>query len=510
MTMLTRRSLLLGLCASAAIPVVLRAEPQAPPPPIRPQGVADAPSTALPTEDELITHAALGGVVAFAAIDTRSGQVIASRGADLSLPPASTLKSITAAYALDRLGAGFRFRTRVLRSGDALVLVGGGDPELDTDGLAELARMVARAERESGRQPPTRLLVWGGALPHVPQIAPQQAVHLPYNPTISGMILNFNRVHLGWSRGKGGYRMSLEARGSRQSPRAYTVSIGDADRGAPLFTYDGTGGTERWTIARRAMGQAGSRWLPVRRPELYAGDVFQTLCRAEGLPLPTPEVAAQLPAGQEIAARDSRPLRDILIGMMEYSNNLTAEVVGLVASGASDLSQSARAMGEWFAAHLPGRDFDFADHSGLSPNSRVTARGMAEFAALPELRRELRGLMRHIQLRNPDGKRIDSQIRIDAKTGTLNFVSNLVGYAQNGAVGGKVAFAVLTVDEPRRAQTEGQELPQGVSGWTRRSKALQQALVETWVTGDETGITAAGPPINSPDTPPVQASMGFP
>lgn len=475
MTMPSRRRLLLGLCASAAMPVLARAESGARPPP-RPLRADPVPSSA----EDLIARAALGGVVAFAVIDTASGQVRASRDADLPLPPASTLKSVTAAYALDRLGPDFRFRTRVLRSGDALVLAGGGDPELDTDGLAELARMAAGAIRATGEPPPARLLVWGGALPHVPQIAPGQAVHLAYNPTISGMILNFNRVHLGWSRAADGYRMSLEARGSKHSPRAYTISIGDVDRGAPLFTHDGSGDGEHWTIARSAMGKAGSRWLPVRRPELYAGDVFQTLCRAEGLALSAPEILPALPAGQQIASRDSRPLREILTGMMEYSNNLTAEVVGLTASGERDLAASARAMGAWFDAHVSGQGLVFADHSGLSPASRVTARGMAEFVALPGLRGALRGLMRHVELRDSEGRRIASPIRVDAKTGTLNFVSNLVGYAQEGTAG-ELGFAILTVDEPQRARTEGLEMPRGVSGWTRRSKALQQALVETWL-----------------------------
>ena len=74
-----------------------------------------------------------------------------------------------------------------------------------------------------------------------------------------------------------------------------------------------------------AGGRPGSRWLPVRRPELYAGDVFQTLCRAKGLALPTPEVIDNLPPGEIAASHSSPPLVDILRGMLHYSTNLTAE-----------------------------------------------------------------------------------------------------------------------------------------------------------------------------------------
>lgn len=488
MTTLNRRNLLLGLLAASAMPAALRADVRPLPRPSGQRAVASA--------GDLITRAALGGEVAFAVLDAQTGQMLASRHPDLALPPASTLKTVTALYAQAMLGDGHRFVTRVLRIGDALVLAGGGDPELDTDGLATLARQAAAAEAGAGRTPPARFLVWGGALPHVARLSGRQAVHLPYNPTVSGMILNYNRVHLSWSRGDSGYRMSLEARGSRQSPRAYTVAISAANRSAPLFTYEDGGQRENWTIAQGAMGRAGSRWLPVRKPELYAGDVFQTLCRAEGLVLPNPQVTDERPNGDEIARHESRPLREILIGMMEYSNNLTAEVVGLAASGAMDLPSSAARMGEWLRGQGVAGGYHFADHSGLRPESRVTARMMAELGVQPGQRQGLIGLMRHIPLRDAQRNEIDSPIRIDAKTGTLNFVSNLAGYARED-MGRPLAFAVLTVDEARRAVSEGQELPEGAVAWNRRAKALQQALIESW-TAEHGAVAVAAEPQPAP------------
>lgn len=485
MTVLSRRGLLLGLLASGALPGALRAETR---PPRRP--VAGGASLVIPADPEsLIARAKLNAKVAYAVIDPQSGQILAARNADVSMPPASTMKAVTALYALEKLGPAHRFTTRVHRAGDTLILAGGGDPELDTDALAALAKMTADAEKAAGRSAPSRFEVWGGALPHIAEISPAQAIHLPYNPTISGMILNFNRVHLGWNGGQ----LSLEARGARQSPRAYSVSAGIADRSRPLFTYDAAGAKENWTIARGAMGKSGSRWLPVRRPELYAGDVFQTLCRAQGLVLPSATVATNAPVGEVVAHLDSQPLLEVLKGMMEYSNNLTAEVVGLAASSKPDLASSAAEMETWLRAAGVTGDFHLRDHSGLSPASRVTAQMLARMVARQGESRGLRSLMRHIRMRDAKGKVMDSPIVVDAKTGTLNFVSNLTGYAQNA--GGKpLVFAILTADEPRRAATEGQELPDGVSLWTRNSKRLQQGLIESWVASygqmPETRMTA--------------------
>lgn len=428
--------------------------------------------------EAMIAEARLGGAVAFAVIDPATGALLAERQADLALAPASTLKSVTALYALDRLGPQHRFTTRVIGAEETLVLAGGGDPVLDTDALDDLAAATVAAHKASGRAAPRRFAVWGGALPRIERLDRAQDAHLPYNPSVSGMILNFNRVHLDWRRGDKGYAMSLQARGRRLSPRAYTASVAAVERRLPLFTYE-PGALEHWTIARGSMGQSGSRWLPVRRPELYAGDVFQTLCRARGLALPAPEVIALLPEGAELARHDSPTLDDIIRDMMEYSTNLTAETIGLTASGAPDIPASAAAMADWLRGQGIDSGFTLHDHSGLSPDNRVTARAMARLVAGPGSKRGLKALMKTIPLRDAKGRKQPSDIAILAKTGTLNFVSNLAGYAQR-AGGRELGFAILTGDETRRAATQGQELPEGVMGWTKRSKRLQQALIEQW------------------------------
>ncbi|SNR57061.1 peptidase S13 [Paracoccus sediminis] len=453
--MMRRRSLLGGLAALPMAPAWGR-------PPARP----DFPA------GPVVASARLPGIVSYARLDGPGDGLGDAALAMAPMIPASTLKTVTALYALAMLGRARTFATRVIRSGDMLVLAGGGDPVLTTDDLARLAADLAA----TGLSTPARFGVWGGALPRIPEIAPDQADHLAYNPALSGMILNFNRVHLGWRQG--GAQMSVEARAADHSPRAYTITAAPADQADPFDWQDRAAG-EGWTVARTATARPGSRWLPVRKPELYAGDVFQTLCRAKGLVLPAPQVIDDLPPGQVVASHSSPSLDEILRGMLFFSTNLTAEAVGLHASGAADPAASARAMQAWLGAQGQGQDFTLSDHSGLSFDNRVTAQGMVRLLAGPGVAAGLPDLLKLNPLDDDKDQRAAQSAPIRAKTGTLNFVSNLAGYLRRPD-GTQSAFAILCSDVPRQKATAGQDLPAGVLSWTRQAKQLQRDMLAIW------------------------------
>src|SRR6056297_1662110 len=80
----------------------------------RPKGLQ---TRAAPTAQTLINAANLGGQVEFAVIDVKTGLRLESRGAAAGLPPASVIKTVTALYALDSLGAEYRFTTRLMATG---------------------------------------------------------------------------------------------------------------------------------------------------------------------------------------------------------------------------------------------------------------------------------------------------------------------------------------------------------------------------------------------------------
>ncbi|SIS65909.1 D-alanyl-D-alanine carboxypeptidase/D-alanyl-D-alanine endopeptidase [Phaeovulum vinaykumarii] len=496
---LTRRMLLAGLASGlgeatlaqgARLPTLGRAGAALVPAMVT--NAVAAPASArvgAPSAEDLIRAADLGGDVAYALADARTGLVLETRAGGKALPPASTAKTITALYALDTLHAEARFKTRLIATGPIsggqirgdLILAGGGDPTLDTDDLAAMARAL-RARGVTGIT--GRFLVWAGALPFAHEIAGDQPEHVGYNPAVSGINLNYNRVQLVWARGQNGYRLGMDAASEHIAPKVYSVRVTLANRKSPLFTYAEHDGREEWTVAAASLSQRGSRWLPVRRPDLYAGDVFQTLARAQGTPLPAPQPVQTLPGGEVVVDHDSRALRDILREMLKYSNNMTAEAVGMAASlgrgQRGDIRASARAMTDWLRSASGAQGARFVDHSGLGVASRIPPAEMVSAIVGLGGRAGLRPILKRIPLRDAQGRVQDNHpIRVDAKTGTLNFVSTLTGY-MTAPDGTDLVFAISTANMGLRQAAGRVERPEGSRAWVGRSKRLQQQLIERW------------------------------
>ena len=442
--------------------------------------------------EALVARFGLPGEVACTVADVKTGKRLDSIRGAAGMPPASVAKIVTSLYALDRLGAGHRFVTRVIAAGPVsngvvrgdLVLAGGGDPTLDTDGLADLAAQMKRAGIREVRG---RLLVYDGALPYARSIDGTQPDHLGYSPAVSGIALNYNRVHFQWTQGAKGYAVAMDARSERYRPAVEMARMRVANRRLPVYTYRDQNGIDDWTVASTALGKGGSRWLPVRKPALYAGDVFRTMARAHGIVLRPAEVTDRLSGGTEVARQTSAPLREVLRLMLKYSNNLTAEMVGMSATAAGgaaprSLRASAEEMSRWAGRELGMGATRLVDHSGLSDASRMTPDDLV--TALVAVRRQgvLRPLLKPFPMRDARGNLIKNHpIRVDAKTGTLYFVSGLGGFL-TAPDGTELAFAIFTADLQSRARSKRaeEEVPQGARPWNRKSKQLQQKLIERW------------------------------
>lgn len=479
---LSRRTLLGGAVAALATPAL----GQAPLTSMRP--VARVPSQ--DAVARLVRDAGLSGQIGVSVVDLQTGQLVEAIADAQPQPPASVAKAFTALYVLETLGPAFRFQTAAFASGPLengilqgdLVLVGGGDPNLATDDLAQLAASL----KASGlREVRGAFLVYDEALRNIDEIDSTQLDHLGYNPTVTGLNLNYNRVHFEWKRQEDGFATLMDARSLNYRPAVTTARIEVVDRPAPVFTYRDAGDVDQWTVAKRSLNDEGSRWLPVRHPALYAGEVFATFARSHGIVLKSAVETRDVPRGVPLASYSGAALPEVLRGMLRYSTNLTAEATGMTATkvlaGQSrGLRTSAYGMGRWLAARCDGIDPLFVDHSGLGDLSRVSARDTVRMLAADGVMPQLQPIMREVRLMDQDGQAIQRDgVQVRAKTGTLNFVSTLAGYVQTHQ-GRDLAFAIFASDLDAReaGKREGSERPAGARGWNSRARKLQQEIVK--------------------------------
>ncbi|MEL6318672.1 MAG: D-alanyl-D-alanine carboxypeptidase/D-alanyl-D-alanine-endopeptidase, partial [Pseudomonadota bacterium] len=402
------------------------------------------------------------GAVGYALVAVGAGRLLAQRGLDDALIPASLAKTPTALYALASLGPSHRFETVLAADGRIsggrlrgdLYLIGGGDPSLDTGDLADLAKAlkglgvneVSGAFHYDGRS-----LVRGA-----PQIAPSQPVQAAYNPAVSGLNLNYNRVLMKWRRQKDrSYAFDMRAHSARWSAPAKTVRAGlKANTRDGVFGYARGQGVETWTVARKALGRRGQRWFPVQEPAAYAAATLRAVAAELGVTLPEPTPRDAPPGMRRLAAHQSAPLVKILKRMMKFSTNLTAEAVGLAASRARglprpSLSQSADLMSAWMtrAYGLAPGSARFVNHSGLTSDSRVTPRALAQMLAAagaePASFKLVDGLLAPYRF-----KGMPKSATVRAKTGTMFYGRGLSGYVTCKKSSKRLAFAYLHSDVP--------------------------------------------------------------
>ncbi len=250
--------------------------------------------------------AGLSGVKSIVVMDAQTGEVLDSYNGSKTLPPASVAKAATALYALSALGAETTFKTRLRATGPIengvlngdLILEGSGDPRLDTDALGSLAEQLKTRGVKAVRG---KFYVYAGALPYQRQIDTEQPDHVGYNPAIQGINLNFNRVYFQWKRGAAGYILSMLAQARKYAPEVSGIKITLKNRSLPVYGYKSVRGADHWSVAKSALGKNGSRWLPVRQPAEYAGEVFRAVAALNGIRIPKQKVTDQLVSSNEIA-----------------------------------------------------------------------------------------------------------------------------------------------------------------------------------------------------------------
>ena len=433
-------------------------------------------------------------------VDLKTGKPLYARYEDRLLLPASNMKLFTTALALQKLGPGYRFQTRLLEeaSGD-LTLVGSGDPSM--------SGRVYPYSRNAPNGPPLRAIedfadqALKNGLTHVRGDVIGDDALYPWDPfppswtqsdalgesgaPISALSVADNFITIAITPGAPGDLATLSLAPALEyfaiDNRIQTVAGTGAAQirvtrapGSRQFLIDGT------VPAPKTKTSANVIYVNVAidDPALYAAcALYDALTRrgvsVSGHPVARHRSAAdayKAPEGTVLATRASPPVAELVRMTDKVSENLHAELL-LREVGRVDRKAGTREAGlaslNAFLAQVGGAsadlrsDFRIDDGSGLSRNTLVTpqlitrllefmyqAPGSSSGAANTTARDAWIAML---PIGGEDGtlaRRLGRPAEaraIHAKTGTLNRAIALSGYADSRNAGW-LAFSILVND----------------------------------------------------------------
>lgn len=300
---------------------------------------------------------------------TRGERLLAAEHLDQPLVPASIAKLVTALAAMDGLGPDYRFRTEIYQDpADNLYLKGYGDPFLVSE---EVAGLLSELQRQ-GVRTVNSIYIDDSAFALEEELDGRDYTMNPYDVGPAALAVNFNTVSL-----------RVGAKGKVESAEPQTPLL-------PLMLELGRklpAGEHRINVTANP-----------NHPTVLAGQLFRFFQRRAGLGGDGGYGRRTVPANARLLLvhHSGRPLSELVRGLLEFSNNFTANQIFL-ALGAEKYgypatwAKSRRALGEFLARDpLLAEGIHLEEGSGLSRRNRVTVRSMLRVL---ELFRDYAGLL---------------------------------------------------------------------------------------------------------------------
>lgn len=393
------------------------------------------------------------------------GDTLFSEEPDRLLKPASTLKLLTAALALERFGADHTFATDVLSDGAPssgvlrgnLYLKGGGDPTLSlrfskgespTDALARqvrargIERVLGDVVADESAFAPERIPVgWKNSYRASAYAAPVSALSLNENLVWVSTRVVDSRAIVALDPPSAG--MSVTNRVRVVAGRGGRVLVGR--------TKDGVLATG--TIGAQSPPRRYS--LVVQDPPAFAGGALATSLAKAGVVLDGTVRLGETPRNSvRVATVHSLPLQSIVSIMNRESINHYAELLFRSAARQPDRAGSATAALETLRRFLSDKvgvnreAIRVRDGSGLSEADTLTARGIVQVLSYADRASWSSAYHLSLPVAGQSGllrrrmKATLAQGNLHAKTGSTNTVASLAGYvtARNGEL---LAFAFI-------------------------------------------------------------------
>jgi D-alanyl-D-alanine carboxypeptidase/D-alanyl-D-alanine-endopeptidase (penicillin-binding protein 4) len=446
-----------------------------------------------------LSHAFVGMRV----VRLSDGKVLYARNAERLFVPASNMKLFTTALALSKLGADYRLTTQigaeVPMDGEGtlpvdLELLGGGDPSLSgreypyRSHTASSAVYSFRAIDELADQLLARGLkriegnIIGDDTRYVwePQPGPwsSDSATREYGAPVSALIVHDNTfaltLHPGVHAGDPA-RITLTPAFENFTIDNRVVTMERGERRVEFYRSASGRELHIWGAIPKA-DPGYTQELAIGDPALYAAEVLRDALLRRGISIRgdalarhrfPDETTSALPKLEVVLAQHSSPsLFELLQVVDKVSQNLHAEMFlreAALASGRPGSRQAGLAAMDQFLADIgvSSGEHQFSDGSGLSRDTLVSPEAISKLLIHMNQSPEREQWLNLLPIGGEDGTlvsrfpgRVEARA-IRAKTGTLDHVRALSGYADTSA-NGRVAFSLLVnnFEEPGAAVTK--------------------------------------------------------
>lgn len=412
------------------------------------------------------------GKVGIYVADAATGTELYARNADQAMNPASNMKLITSAAALASFGPEHTFSTRVLADdiengvvAGSLYVRGEGEAFLLFEDFIDWA---AEARQKGVTKVEGDIVIDDTAFDadYLPPGFEQKNEDASYRSPIGAVSVNFNAVTAVISPGE---KAGDKPRVRLVPPNEHVEVVNRASTRS--------GGRRRLMVASKSTedgtqlvidGYTGTRANPqyvrkrIDNPPAFAGSVFEEALDMVGIEVVGEVKTGSAPSSAEtLVSHRSQPLSYVVLAMNKWSNNFMAEQLlrgmGGESGQASTWVDARDAVTEFLVDDVGFKGGTFSVHngSGLYSGNEVSPRQFVQLLRYvnqqtyaPEFKTSLAVAGVDGTLRNRLGDAA-TKGKVRGKTGTLNEVSALSGYATTRS-GRLLVFSILFDDTPRR------------------------------------------------------------
>lgn len=372
-----------------------------------------------------------GAAVGFCVLGPEGEELYLSPLAETAFCPASALKTVTTAAALDLLGPEFRFETALAAAAPGpngvlagnLVLLGGGDPTLAAEDLDALAAELVKQglKRVEGRVIPDA------------SVFPPQAVSdhwnwgdigNAYGAGAYGLNVDRNRLEISFQPDKrtGSPARLLETPVTGKETRWINrVSTGPAGSGDQVVVYSEPYGS---TVTLQGTVPLGENPFTVTGalpdPPAAAASLMTRALQRAGVTVIGREIPASPPALVKLATHRSASLAEVIGHLHRTSDNLEAQCLFLTI-GRQEKKQAAEALRRyWEKQGVFFKGLRLIDGSGLARATMIRPIDLAR--------------INHIARQGPHGDRFRDSLstylggKVRAKLGAMSGVKTEVGF----------------------------------------------------------------------------------